>query len=180
MTPEQARKISLAAATISAYCRGDNEGLDVLVFNELGEEEKAFHKGVELADGLTLLAVETAFTLSQVRKTSVDQLLDEIPERDEGFVAGARSHWDEVLAAVKDIIHRRMPTPSESLPDALTSAFNLAFALQSDAAARTGKSTAEFASTVAREFSLRGRAESVPVGHRALMTSPCPLNRPCR
>lgn len=154
-TPEQADKISLAAATISAYSNGDHQGLEALAFGELGRGDESFHKGVELADGLTLLAAESVFTAAQLRRISADQVLEGLPECDEGFVAGAHSHWGEAVAAVRDILQKRIPAPSESLPDALTSAFNVAFALQSDLAARAGVPTGQFASMVAREFRVR-------------------------
>lgn len=154
VTPEQATKIQLAALTVAAYARGDHAQLDRLVFSDIGGPDE-YDTMVALADGLMLLAVESALTLSQIRESTVNNALNRVEQRDENFIAGAQSHWGEAVAAAKDIYHKRVPASIDNLADGVTSAFNLAYALIDDIATRAGSDPAWFAEQSAAELARR-------------------------
>lgn len=149
--------MELAALTVAAYTRQDTAQLDRLVFGDLSgnDDQHVFDHMVGLADGLLLMAVESALTLAQVRHCTVDDALDGVEQRDENFIAGAQSHWGEAVAAAKDIHHKRIPATIDSLPDGVTSAFNLALALVDDLADRAGSSPAWFAEQIAADLRQR-------------------------
>ena len=150
MTPEQARQVQAAALVVAAYCRGESAALDVLLFDQLAADPPA-RQTDDVARGMVLLAIAAGETLAQARGVSFDQVLAELPRRDEGLISGAPSRWDDVAGLVRGIRAGQDPPPSPELDleVVLSTGFDIALATVTQMSAHLGKSPEEMASVMA-------------------------------
>ena len=124
MRPEQARKVNLSAMFLHSYFVADG--------GSLVPTEAEF---VDLADGNLLLADSVTGALAQLTGQTFDQVLDNVPERDERFPddESATPMWATTIDMLK-FVHasdwQQKPDISTAydFPTAFRSSFNLAVA----------------------------------------------------
>jgi hypothetical protein len=103
---------------------------------------------VELTEGNFLTSDAIAGMLAKLRGRSFNQVLDELPRRDEGYPPdpAATSLWATAVAQLKNVhvygwtAARPHPPRDYDLPTAFRSSFNLVVALAVEFAAETDKS----------------------------------------
>jgi hypothetical protein len=151
MTPEQARAAYLAYDRLYQYLNADVAAL-----------EPSDTELEELAYGNLLAAETLAGILAKLRGKTFDQVLDELPERDEGYPPGAaaRYMWESAIYELR-YLHahswQRRPEPSRihNLPNAFRSSFNLAIAAAIEVAAET-QTTAHQLTSMLRDAAAAG------------------------
>lgn len=145
MTREQARKVKLSGNFLHAYLGGFGTALPPT------DQEL-----LDLIDGNFLLANAVISMLAPLRRKSFDEVLDELPLRDEGVPdhPAATPLW----ATTVDLVRyargsgwTQMPQLSRvyDMPTALRNSFNLAVAVTFEFAAQTGQPPADVAKTFA-------------------------------
>jgi len=145
MTPDHARKVNLSATFLRTYFATDGGGL---VPNDA--------EVVDLTDGNFLLADAVTGMLANVRGQSFDEVLDQLPERDEQVPAddAATPMWATTIDQMK-FVHgtggRPKPEASSAydLPTAFRSSFNLAVALVVEFAGQAGQQPTDVATMLA-------------------------------
>jgi hypothetical protein len=144
MTRDQARKMNLSGNFLHSYLAG--------VGNALPSTDQEL---IDLTDGNLLLANAVIGMLAPLRRKSFDEVLDELPPRDEGIPdhAAATTMWattvDLLRYAHGNGWHQTtQPTRVCNVPTAFRNALNLAVAVTYEFAARTGHPPA----TVAKIF----------------------------
>jgi len=134
MTPEQAHAVHLAYDFLHQYWSCDGVGM-VLPNAQFPQ----------LIDGNLRASDDLAGTLAQVGETPFDQVLNDLPERDEGYPPEpATPMWQSTIDQLKYVrAHnwQRFPAPSSAYdePTALRSSFNLLVALVIQFAAQTDR-----------------------------------------
>jgi len=144
MTRDQARKVNLSGNFLHSYLGGFGNVLS-----------PADREVVDLTEGNFLLANAVIGMLAPLRRKSFDEVLDELPPRDEGFPdhPAATPMWATTVDLVRYALGNgwQMPRPSSvyNVPTALRNAFNLAVAVTYEFAAQTGISPPDVAKTFA-------------------------------
>jgi hypothetical protein len=141
MASEQACVVHLACDFLHSYLTHDG----VLVPSDA--------QFVELTEGNFLTADAIAGMLAKLRGRSFDQVLDELPKRDEGYPPdpAAESMWATAVAQLKNVhvygweAARPHPPRDYDLPTAFRSSFSLVVALAVEFAAETDKSARQLA-----------------------------------
>jgi hypothetical protein len=141
MNREQARRVKLSGNFLYAYIAG--------VRKELPPTDQEL---LDLTEGNFLLANAVIGMLAPLRRKSFDEVLDELPRRDEGFPehAAATPMW---LTTVDQLRYahgngwQQMPPPSRvyDAPTAFRNSFNLAVAVTYEFAAQTRQPPADVA-----------------------------------
>ena len=139
--PEQARAAHLAYDRLCQYL---DSGVASFV--------PSVAEFVELTYGNLLAAETLVVVLATLREQSFDQVLEELPERDEGYPPGpaARYGWETAIYRLR-YLHahswRRRPESSQlyDLPTACRGSFNLVVAAVTEVAAETNKTSSEVA-----------------------------------
>jgi hypothetical protein len=144
VTPDQARKVQLAAALVGAHARGDEVGLDVLLGNFSADVVQ------DNTEGLILLASACAGILASLRGVPLETVLTQMPERDEGLIP-ITPQWGVVLDFLRHIEDHRYPQPPSSfdVPTELGTAFNVAVAFVHAVADALGSTPAGMAEIMA-------------------------------
>jgi hypothetical protein len=145
MTREHARKVKLSGDFLHSYLAGLGDRLP-----------STDQELIDLTEGNFLLANAVVGMLAPLRRKSVDEVLDELPRRDEGIPddAAATLLWAttvDLLRYTRGNGWQQMPQPS-SIYDAATgfrNSFNLAMAATVEFAAQIRQSPAEVAKTFA-------------------------------
>ena len=141
MAAEQARVVHLACDFLHSYLTRDG----VLIPSDL--------QYVELTEGSVLTSDAVAGMLAKLRGRSFNQVLDELPKRDEGFPpdSTATPTWD---AAIDQLKHVHVNGWEAARPDlsaerdpraAFRASFSLVVALTIEFAAETDKSARQLA-----------------------------------
>jgi len=141
MATEQARVVQLACDFLHSYMTRD------------GGLVPSDAQYVELTEGNFLTADAIAGMLAKLRGRSFNQVLDELPKRDEGYPPdpAATAMWATAVAQLKNVhVHgckaaRPQPPRDYALPTAFRSSFNLVVALAIEFAAETDKSARQLA-----------------------------------
>jgi hypothetical protein len=141
MASEQARAAYLACEFLHAYLTRD--GGVVPPDAQYGE----------LTEGNVLTSDAIAGMLAKLRGRSFNQVLDELPKRDEGYPPAAASTptWDTAVERLKHVhIHgweaaRPQLSSEDDLPSEFRSSLNLVVALTIEFAAETDKSARQLA-----------------------------------
>jgi hypothetical protein len=169
MTRDQARKMKLSGDLLHSYITGVGGGLPPTA-QEL----------IDLTDGNFLLANAVIGMLAPLRRKSFDEVLDELPPRDEGFPehAAATPMWAttiDLLRYARGHGLQQMPQPSTSynVATAFRNSFNLAMAETFEFAAQTRQHPASVAKTFADAAALADLGPTdMGRGHRGPGRSP--------
>lgn len=156
MTRDQARKMTLSGNFLHSYFAG--------VGHELPSTDQEL---IDLSDGNLLLANAVIGMLAPLRRKSFDEVLDELPPRDEGFPehAAPTTMWATTIDLLR-YAHGNgwqqttQPTRVCDVPTAFRNAFNLAVAIIYEFAAQTGQPPATVAKTFADAAALADPASS--------------------
>ena len=141
MSPDQARAAArLAYDFVYHYLDGDGGGL-----------VPTNAQFVELTDGNFRASDHLAGRLAMLRKTTFDEVLDDLHERDEGYPPDpAAPMWDTTVDMLK-YVHAHswqqlpQPSPAYDVATACRSSFNLVIALVIEYADQTGSMPADAA-----------------------------------
>jgi hypothetical protein len=141
MATEHARVVHLACDFLHSYLTRDGG---------LVPSDAQF---LDLTEGNFLTADAIAGMLAKLRGRSFNQVLDELPRRDEGYPPdpAAASLWATAVAQLKNVhvygwkAARPQPPRDYDLPTAFRSSFNLVVALAIEFAAETDKSAGQLA-----------------------------------
>jgi hypothetical protein len=145
MTRDQARKLRLSGAFLTSYIAGAGDVLP-----------PPNRELIDLTDGNFLLASAVIGMLAPLRRKSFDEVLDDLPARDEGFPdnPAATPMWAttlDILRYARGNGWQNLPYPTSiyDMPTAFRNSFNLAMVVTFEFAARTGQPPAYVAKTFA-------------------------------
>jgi hypothetical protein len=142
VTPNQARAVHFAYDRLCRHLGSDSVG-----------RVPADTDYVELTHGNLLAAETLAGILAKLRGRTFDQILDDLPERDEGCPPGpaAKYMWENTIHQLRYLHahswqHRPEPSHTYALPTAFRSSFNVAVASVIEVAAETKTPSQQVAS----------------------------------
>lgn len=145
MTRNQSRKVKLSGNFLHSYIAGFGN-----------EPPSNGQEVIDLIDGNFLLASAVIGMLAPLRRKSFDEVLDQLPPRDEGVPASpaATLRWAttvDLLRYARRNGWRQIPQPSRvyDVPTAFRNSFNLAVSATFEFAAQTGQHPADVAKTFA-------------------------------